>query len=129
MPATMISAYERDKRQPTLATLLRLLEAAGFELRMHLEPLDDHDAILRELEALRTPQERARRDRQTEIWREAAPVVEVAVADLADVIRPKEASGRPKDLRALPILYRHLAARRAAETQGSGGPSDQELGQ
>lgn len=34
----MISAYERDLRQPTLATLLRVLRAAGFDLRLHLEP-------------------------------------------------------------------------------------------
>jgi hypothetical protein len=34
--------------------------------------------------------------------------VEVRVADLADVIRSKEAAGRPKDLRILPALYRHL---------------------
>ena len=33
--------------------------------------------------------------------------VEVVVADLADVIRSKEAAGRPKDLRVLPLLYRH----------------------
>ena len=39
--------------------------------------------------------------------------VEVVVADLADVIRSKEAAGRPKDLRVLPSLYRHLSARRA----------------
>jgi len=37
--------------------------------------------------------------------------VEVRVADLADVIRSKEAAGRPKDLRVLPILYRHLQGR------------------
>ena len=37
--------------------------------------------------------------------------VEVVVADLADVIRSKESAGRPKDLRVLPLLYRHLAAR------------------
>lgn len=30
-------------RQPTL---LRLLKAAGFELRIHLEPYDDHDDVL-----------------------------------------------------------------------------------
>jgi hypothetical protein len=35
--------------------------------------------------------------------------VEVDVADLADVIRSKEAAGRPKDLRVLPALYRHQA--------------------
>jgi hypothetical protein len=37
--------------------------------------------------------------------------VEVRVADLADVIQSKEAAGRPKDLRVLPILYRHLEGR------------------
>ena len=42
----MISAYERDRRQPTLDTLLRLLKAAGYELRMHLAPYDDHDDVL-----------------------------------------------------------------------------------
>ncbi len=41
--------------------------------------------------------------------------VEVVVADLADVIRSKESAGRPKDLRVLPLLYRHQSARRAAE--------------
>ena len=41
--------------------------------------------------------------------------VEVVVADLADVIRSKESAGRPKDLRVLPLLYRHQFARRAAE--------------
>jgi hypothetical protein len=39
--------------------------------------------------------------------------VEVPIADLDDVIRSKEAAGRPKDLRALPTLYRHRQARRA----------------
>ena len=38
--------------------------------------------------------------------------VEVVVADLADVIRSKESAGRPKDLRVLPMLYRHQSARR-----------------
>jgi len=46
VPASMISAYEHDHRQPTIPTLLRLLKAAGFELRMHLEPYDDHDDVL-----------------------------------------------------------------------------------
>jgi hypothetical protein len=38
--------------------------------------------------------------------------VEVIVADLADVIRSKESAGRPKDLRVLPLLYRHQSMRR-----------------
>lgn len=42
--------------------------------------------------------------------------VEVTIADLADVIRSKEAAGRPKDVRVLPVLYRHLAARQGNES-------------
>jgi hypothetical protein len=38
--------------------------------------------------------------------------VEVMVADLSDVIRSKEAAGRPKDLQVLPILYRFERQRR-----------------
>jgi hypothetical protein len=37
--------------------------------------------------------------------------VEVIVADLADVIWSKVSAGRPKDLRVLPMLYRHLSGR------------------
>ena len=33
--------------------------------------------------------------------------VQVMIADLKDVIRSKEAAGRPKDLQVLPTLYRH----------------------
>src|SRR5213082_388949 len=73
VPTTMISAYERSKRQPTLETLLRLLRAAGFDLRMQLEPYDAHDDVLVELEGARTRRERARRDRQIEAWRRAEP--------------------------------------------------------
>lgn len=46
VPASMVSAYEGGRRQPTLPTLLRLLKAAGYELRMHLAPYDDHDDVL-----------------------------------------------------------------------------------
>jgi transcriptional regulator with XRE-family HTH domain len=74
VPATMISAYERDKRQPTLPTLLRLLRAAGFDLRVQLVPLDDHDDVLANLEDKRPTSERGRRDRQIEEWRRAEPV-------------------------------------------------------
>jgi transcriptional regulator with XRE-family HTH domain len=55
---TMVSAYERDLRQPTLPTLSRLLKATGYELRMHLEPYDDHDDVLAVLEERRSPEER-----------------------------------------------------------------------
>ena len=62
VPTTMISAYERDKRQPTLATLLRLLHAAGFDLRMRLERYEPDDLAV---EALDT--------QQAEKWRRASP--------------------------------------------------------
>jgi hypothetical protein len=39
---------------------------------------------------------------------------QVSIADLGDVIKSKEAAGRPKDLQVLPILYRHLRALKAA---------------
>lgn len=74
VPVTMISAYERELRQPTLTTLLCLLHAAGFDLRMHLAPYDPHDHVLRELEEGRTDAERQARDRQQQAWREATPV-------------------------------------------------------
>jgi len=74
VPATMISAYERDLRQPSVPTLLRLLAAAGYELRMHLEPLDGHDRVLEELEANRSQSDRQHRDRQQRAWREATRV-------------------------------------------------------
>ena len=63
VPTTMISAYERDRRQPTLPTLLRLLRAAGFDLRMRLEPYDpaDHDVGILD-------------NRQAEKWRQASRV-------------------------------------------------------
>jgi transcriptional regulator with XRE-family HTH domain len=74
VPATMISAYERDLRQPTLPTLERLLAAAGLELRLHLEPRDLHDEALAKLDASRTAEERRRRDREIAVWRRATPV-------------------------------------------------------
>jgi transcriptional regulator with XRE-family HTH domain len=74
IPTTMVSAYERDRRQPTLETLRKLLRAAGFELRLQLEPYDRHDDVLEALERNRNSDERAARDRQVEAWRRATPV-------------------------------------------------------
>lgn len=78
VPVTMISSYERDQRQPTLATLLRLLHAAGFDLRLHLASYDPHDDILAGLEAGRSEAERSRRDRQLQAWRQAVSADDVA---------------------------------------------------
>ncbi len=62
VPQSMIAAYERGRREPTLPTLLRLLEAAGFELRLHLVPAADHDASLAWQRAQLPEEERRRRD-------------------------------------------------------------------
>lgn len=54
-----ISAYETGRREPTLPTLTRILAAAGFEMRIQLAPIDDHDySILEYLETL-PPETRA----------------------------------------------------------------------
>jgi uncharacterized protein len=74
VPVTMISAYERDRRQPTLSTLLRLLRAAGFDLRLHLAAHDPHDEILAGLEAGRPESEQRHRDWQLQAWRDAVPM-------------------------------------------------------
>jgi hypothetical protein len=46
--------------------------------------------------------------------------VEFSVADLDDVIRSKEAAGRPKDLQTLPALYRYRSSLPGPGSGGSG---------
>ena len=55
-----VSAYERGKRQPTLPTLFRLLDAAGFDLRLRLAEPDDQTRALAEWERSRPAAERRR---------------------------------------------------------------------
>ncbi|MPZ69981.1 MAG: helix-turn-helix domain-containing protein [Actinobacteria bacterium] len=60
-----IAAYESGGRTPTFATLVRIIRAAGLEMRVRLEPYDDHDAWLRRFESELPPEtvdERRRRD-------------------------------------------------------------------
>jgi transcriptional regulator with XRE-family HTH domain len=60
-----ISAYERGTKVPDLATLERILRAAGFELRMSLAAHDDHDESLDRYErTLPTATRRRFADRQ-----------------------------------------------------------------
>jgi transcriptional regulator with XRE-family HTH domain len=54
-----VSAYETGRKEPTMPTLQRLLAAAGYEMRIRLEPLDDHDASLETLMAALPPTRRA----------------------------------------------------------------------
>ena len=63
-----ISAYETGRKEPTLPTLQRMITAAGFEMRIRLEPLDRDDETLEDfLNSLpaqgRADLDRARRDR------------------------------------------------------------------
>lgn len=47
-----ISAYESGRRSPSVDTLSRILQAAGFELRMRIAPPDSHDAARHTAEQL-----------------------------------------------------------------------------
>ena len=57
---SLISAYENGRRQPTLPTLLRLLEATGFDLRMRLELPDVQSRAAEEWASSRPASERRR---------------------------------------------------------------------
>ncbi len=50
-----ISAYEAGRRSPSVETLSRILNAAGFELRMRLAEPDTHPAALAAAEQLVGP--------------------------------------------------------------------------
>jgi len=45
---------------PAFSTVERLLAAAGFEMRIRLESLDDHDVVLAAIDRLRSPEEHER---------------------------------------------------------------------
>lgn len=90
LPATMISAYERGRRQPTLPTLMRLIRAAGFELRLNLVPHDSHDDTLAGLESGRSLLQRAHRGRQMQAWRDAVVLDSVAASRAAKPYAPSQ---------------------------------------
>lgn len=59
-----IALYEAGRRSPSLDTLERILRAAGFEMRIRLEPIDDHDVVLERWLATVPVRERRRFERQ-----------------------------------------------------------------
>jgi transcriptional regulator with XRE-family HTH domain len=61
---SLISAYENGRRQPTMPTLSRLLEAAGFDLRMRLEEPDVQSLAAEEWARTRPESERRRWTRE-----------------------------------------------------------------
>lgn len=46
-----IAAYESGRRSPTLETLVRIVRAAGQDLRIQVVPYDDHDDAMATYEA------------------------------------------------------------------------------
>ncbi len=55
-----VSAYESGRRSPSVETLTRLLNSAGFELRMRLAEPDTHDAARLASEKFIDPRELAK---------------------------------------------------------------------
>lgn len=51
-----LSAYEAGRKSPRFETLVRIIRAAGQDLRVHLEPLDDHDEWVAAYEARLPPE-------------------------------------------------------------------------
>ena len=55
----VISEYETGRKEPTLPSLRRLINAAGYEVRMRLEPLSDHDESVEQFLDTMSPESRA----------------------------------------------------------------------
>ncbi|MGH9279698.1 MAG: helix-turn-helix domain-containing protein [Acidimicrobiales bacterium] len=49
--AAAVANYENGRQQPRFDTLVRLIEAAGFELRCRVELPDEQDRLYRQWEA------------------------------------------------------------------------------
>jgi hypothetical protein len=62
----MIAAYGMGRREPSMPTLLKLINAAGLDLRMELVTLDDHDAVLVKIREQWPADKRERWDRYQE---------------------------------------------------------------
>jgi transcriptional regulator with XRE-family HTH domain len=56
----VVAAYESGRRQPTVPILMRMVSAAGFDLRLHLAPHEDHDEVLESVEKQRPREEQER---------------------------------------------------------------------
>ncbi len=78
-----IARYERARAMPDLATLFRLVEACGLDLRMRLEARDGHDDGLLAARLAMTPAERAAINRRV-----VATSAKTAAARRAGRVRP-----------------------------------------
>ncbi len=67
-----IAAYESGRRSPSLATLVRIVRAAGQDLRIQVVPYDDHDDVMAAYEASLPPEVvRAWRERDRRLVEQA----------------------------------------------------------
>lgn len=57
-----IARIESGKREPSIPTIQRILAGAGLELRFRLAALDEHDRVLADRQARRSPTERGAAD-------------------------------------------------------------------
>jgi len=62
VPRSTVERIEAGTRQPSLPTLGRLLAAVDLDMRVRLEPYDDHDDVLDATYAAMTPEQRAATD-------------------------------------------------------------------
>jgi len=67
-----IAAYESGRKEPSLATLKRIVRGAGLELRIRLAKYDDHDEWVRRYEERLPADARDRARRVDEELRETA---------------------------------------------------------
>ncbi len=73
--ASALIEYEKGERHPTVPTLLKILRAAGFDLRTRLAPVDNHDEVLAAWRATLPPDRVAEMDANRErFFREAVVV-------------------------------------------------------
>jgi transcriptional regulator with XRE-family HTH domain len=61
-----IARIESGVADPAFSTIERILAAVGLEMRIRIEPTDDHDQVLESLHALLSPDERERAERRHE---------------------------------------------------------------
>lgn len=54
--AATLAAYESGRREPRLSTLTRILDAAGYELRLRYEPIDGSQQALKDWEESLPPE-------------------------------------------------------------------------
>jgi transcriptional regulator with XRE-family HTH domain len=61
VPRSEIYETESGRRQPSIPVLMKILRGAGLELRLHLDLVDDQNAVLKAILEKLTPDEQATR--------------------------------------------------------------------